>query len=188
MAEGAFREDLYHRLNVVVVPIPPLRERREDVSLLVDYFLTRFSRELRIDKPPVAEAVLESLLKYPWPGNVRELEHVIHRVLIFTRGYTIQVSDLPRVLAEPGVAAAALDVENDQQWLELIRAHLSANAGPHAHERLLEMVERLLLGEALRRTRGNQTHAARLLGLARPTLHAKMQKLGLHDLPLDDDS
>ncbi len=189
MAEGSFREDLFHRLNVVVVQIPPLRERREDVPLLVDYFLDRFSRELEIEKPPVAEAALETLVNYPWPGNVRELEHVIHRVLIFTRGYTIQASDLPRALVRPGAAAATTgDAESDRQWLELIRAHLSSHAGPHAHDQLLETVERLLLTEALGRTRGNQTHAARLLGLARPTLHAKMQKFGLHDLPDDRES
>jgi DNA-binding protein Fis len=96
------------------------------------------------------------------------------------------VSDLPRVLLQPDLAAAAaLDLESDRQWLELIRTHLSSHAGPRAHEQLLERIERLLLTEALKRTRGNQTHAARLLGLARPTLHAKMQKFGLRDLPDD---
>lgn len=176
IAEGKFREDLYHRLNVVTLALPPLRDRRDDIPLLVDYFLDRFSKELQIDKPPVAPDAMDLLLRHAWPGNVRELQHVLHRVLIFTRGYTIQTSDLPATLGESPAGESLLE---DEKWLELIRAHLKANAGSRAHEQLLERVERLALAEALRRSRGNQTHAARLLDLARPTLHAKLQKYGL---------
>jgi nitrogen regulation protein NR(I) len=180
IAEGNFREDLYHRLDVVTLQVPPLRERREDVPLLIDYFLSRYCRELHIEKPPVAPDALELLRNWPWPGNVRELEHLIQRVLIFTRGYPIQAADLPGNLRNSGETLPSEFVsQDDWQWGSLIRNFLSCYRGPHAHQELLERVEKLLLAEALGRCSGNQTHAAQLLGLARPTLHAKMQKYGL---------
>ena len=95
IAERTFREDLYHRLNVVTLQLPPLRDRREDIPPLVDYFLNRFARGLRLEKPPLSQEALDVLVNYSWPGNVRELEHVVQRLMIFTGGYTIQASDLP---------------------------------------------------------------------------------------------
>jgi len=179
IAQGTFREDLYHRLNVVTVRVPPLRERRGDIPGLVEYFLGRFAAELNIEPPPLADDALELLTSYDWPGNVRELEHCIRRALIFTRGYAIQAADLPRLLERPGDRPAAEAEGSEEQLLPWVQQYLDRYVGPRAHEELLEKVERLLLREALRRTRGNRTHAARLLGLARPTLHAKMQKYGL---------
>ena len=130
MAQGAFREDLYHRLNVVTIAVPPLRERREDIPSLVEYFLDRYSGELGITKPPLADEALELLKNYAWPGNVRELEHLLQRVLIFTRGYTIQAADLPatlRTTTEPsGSEAGGTD---DQPWLNLIRQYFRSYGG-----------------------------------------------------------
>jgi DNA-binding NtrC family response regulator len=118
---------------------------------------------------------------YSWPGNVRELEHLIQRLMIFAGGYTIQANDLPWSLrSEPQAPASESHPSSEEQWLGLIRAHLTSYAGDHACEDLLEKIERLLIVEALRRSQGNQTHAARLLGLPRPTLHARMQKYGMH--------
>jgi transcriptional regulator with GAF, ATPase, and Fis domain len=180
IAQRTFREDLYHRLAVVTIHVPPLRERRKDIPSLIDYFLTRYAHELAIQKPPVADDVLHRLREYSWPGNVRELEHLIHRVLIFTRGYPIQASDLPPGpdggVGAPVPQAAPLEAP---AWLDLIRAYLDAYRGSRAHEELIENVERLLLSEALQRCNGNQTHAARLLGIPRPTLHAKLERFGL---------
>jgi nitrogen regulation protein NR(I) len=182
IAGGAFREDLYHRLDVVTIHVPPLRERRDDIPELIGYFLGRYSRELAIDKPPVALDALERLRDYSWPGNVRELEHLIHRVLIFTRGYPIQSSDLPPGLREgESPRAGEADPHEEHDWLRLVRAHLDSYGGSHAYEVLLEKVEKLLLTEALERCGGNQTHAARLLGVARPTLHAKLERHGLRE-------
>ena len=180
MAQGAFREDLYHRLNVVTIAVPPLRERREDIPSLVEYFLNRYSGELGVPKPPLADEALESLKNYAWPGNVRELEHLLQRVLIFTRGYTIQAADLPatlRTTTEP--SGGEVGGTDDQPWLNLIRQYLKSYGGTRAYEQVLEKVERLLLAEALQRAKGNKAHAARLLGLPRPTLHAKLQRYGL---------
>ena len=95
IAAGGFREDLYHRLNVVTLQLPPLRERRDDIPLLVDYFLSRYARAAGIERPPLAQNALDALVNYSWPGNVRELEHLIQRLMIFTGGYTIQAHDLP---------------------------------------------------------------------------------------------
>ena len=187
IAAGGFREDLYHRLNVVTLQLPPLRERRDDIPLLVDYFLSRYARAAGIERPPLAQNALDALMNYPWPGNVRELEHLIQRLMIFAGGYTIQAHDLPWTLrADPQAPAGEARPSSEEQWLTLIRAHLTSYAGNHACEELLEKIERLLIVEALRRSQGNQTHAARLLGLPRPTLHARMQKYGMHgreDLP-----
>ncbi|MGO8712305.1 MAG: sigma-54-dependent transcriptional regulator [Rhizomicrobium sp.] len=181
IAEGNFREDLYHRLNVVTLQIPPLRDRREDIPLLVDYFLNRCARTSRVERPPLAQNTLDLLIRYAWPGNVRELEHLIQRLMIFTGGYTIQANDLPPTLRTEAqtTSAGATAAPGDESYLSLIQAYLDSYAGDHAHEELLERVERLLIMEALRRSHGNQTHAGRLLGLPRPTLHAKLQKFGL---------
>ena len=94
IGNGSFRSDLYHRLNVVSLQVPPLRGRREDIPLLADYFLARFAKELKLDKPLLAEDALKLLQDYPWPGNVRELQHRLRRAVIFTRGYPVQAADL----------------------------------------------------------------------------------------------
>jgi nitrogen regulation protein NR(I) len=183
IAAGAFRDDLFHRLNVVTIHIPPLRERREDIPPLLDYFLGRSARSLKVGKPPLAEQALTLLVNYSWPGNVRELEHLVQRLVISTGGYTIQAVDLPagvqRGLPETTAEPAP---HGDEQWLSLIRGHLDSCAGQRACDELLEKVEKLLIAEALGRCKGNQTHAARLLGLTRPTLHAKMHKYGLREV------
>ncbi len=112
---------------------------------------------------------------------MRELEHLIQRLMIFTGGYTIQAIDLPPTLGMEGqtASAGATVAPGDESYLHVIQAYLDSHGGDHAHEELLEKIERLLITEALRRSHGNQTHAGRLLGLPRPTLHAKMQKFGL---------
>jgi nitrogen regulation protein NR(I) len=183
IAERVFREDLYHRLNVVTIKLPPLRERRDDIPPLVAYFLSRYARILKVEKPPLAADALESLVNYSWPGNVRELEHLIQRLMIFTGGYTIQASDLPWQTAGAAATTGSALPSREEQALSLVRAHLAAYEGNRAHDDLLEQLERLLLAEALRRSDGNQTHAARFLGLPRPTLHAKLQKYGLQERP-----
>jgi DNA-binding NtrC family response regulator len=181
IADGTFRQDLYHRLNVVSIHIPPLRDRRQDIPALVDYFLERFARELQVAKPPLADEALELLTKHAWPGNVRELEHAILRAMIFTRGYPIQPSHLSLTpqTAAPTPRLPGQSVEPGRLE-ELVRSHLDSHSGAGTYEQFVENVERALLAEALRRTQGNQSHAARILGLPRPTLHAKVQKLRPH--------
>ena len=178
IAEGAFREDLYYRLNVVTIAIPPLRDRKEDIPELIDFFVERFAQELGIDKPALSSEALDLLKDYSWPGNIRELEHCIHRTMIFTRGYPIQAADLPSLLKH---ATEQMPGDFHEVLADVVRRYLGSYDGPRAHDQFLEKAEKLLLIEALRRTNGNQTHAARLLGIPRPTLHAKMQKHRLHN-------
>jgi DNA-binding NtrC family response regulator len=178
IAEGKFREDLYHRLNVVTLRIPPLRERPDDIPQLIDYFLARYACELQIDKPLISEEALQRLRNHPWPGNVRELEHCLHRTVILTHGHPIQPSNLS--LGEPLGTSPQLALSRlDSRLLELVKYYLDTYQGEYPHGDLLETVDRLLLDEAMRRTDGNQSRAAKLLGLPRPTLHARLQKLGL---------
>lgn len=180
IAAGTFREDLYHRLNVVSIHLPPLRQRREDIPSLVDYFLRRFAVELDIEVPVISEDAQTMLADLPWPGNVRELAHTIQRALILNYGYPIQASSLRDILDHPGDDAAELRQREEKVLREVIQRHLASAGQANVYEHLLHTVERLLLAEALRKTKGNQSRAARLLGLARPTLHAKLQKHGFH--------
>jgi nitrogen regulation protein NR(I) len=180
IADGTFREDLYHRLNVVTIYVPPLRERRGDIPKLVHYFLDRYALELKIDKPVVSDGALDALCSADWPGNVRELEHCIYRTLIFTRGYPIQAVDVLRAHEVAGGAAqAAAQNEGENALLAVVCRYLNRHGGDRTHERLLADAERLLIVEALRRSQGNQTHAAQLMGITRPTLHAKIQRHGI---------
>ncbi|MFO7152208.1 MAG: sigma 54-interacting transcriptional regulator [Bacillota bacterium] len=157
------REDLFYRINVVTLRIPPLRERKEDIPLLVDHFVKKFSaKEVKISKK-----VREIFMEYPWPGNVRELEHAIEGALLVMEGDEIKPEHLPLQ----------------------IKAHFSPKKGTIvSHDRLklneaLETVEAELIKKAIRETDGNITKAAKLLGIPRQTLQYKLKKLREEDLP-----
>lgn len=184
VAEGRFREDLYHRLNVVTVWVPPLRQRLEDIPALVDFFVARFAQEMRVARPVVSGEAIQRLEQYSWPGNVRELEHCIQRAMIFTRGYSIQPVDLrlPAEASGQGADESAPYLETLHRCIEHYLAHRS---GSGTLRQFLDLAEKLLLTEALRRTRGHRTRAARLLGIPRPTLHARLQRHGLGGHPTE---
>ena len=181
IANGSFRPDLYHRLNVVTLNVPPLRQRRDDIPLLVDYFLGRFADELKLDKPQLADDAMQLLVEYSWPGNVRELQHRLRRAVIFTRGYPIRAADLS-LRREPRAGAPSTEREaGADSWEDSVRRYLDTYRGPRAHEELVERIEKLLLVAALHRSAGNQTRAAHLLGLPRGTFLTKIEKYGLHN-------
>jgi DNA-binding NtrC family response regulator len=183
IAEGRFREDVFHRLNVFAIHLPPLRERREDIPELVDYFLDRFARELKVEKPPLSQEAMEVLQTHAWPGNVRELEHCIQRLMITTAGHPIQAGDLSSLLTHADQQADYRSrAEDDEMLRGLVQRYLRSAAGDLTHERFLQKVESFLITEALHQAKGNQTHAARLLGLPRQTLYDKIQK---YRLPTD---
>jgi len=180
IAEGRFREDLYHRLNVFTVKLPPLRERGEDLASLAAYFLARFARQLDVERPVLTEGAMRALKSHAWLGNVRELEHCIHRVVISTKGYPIQPDDILRALEVEGAPSAPeLGGTDEEKLRALVVKHLQRSQGAATHTSFLEAADKLLVAEALRLTGGNQTRAAKLLGLTRPTLQAKMQKHSL---------
>lgn len=177
IAEKTFREDLYHRLNVVTINIPPLRERREDIPELIDYYMARIAHDLHIEEPPMSTDARRILCEHPWPGNVRELEHCLHRLCIFTRGYSVQADDVQRAIETPSETTVSSALGEELQ--PVAQRYLQHRAGPGVHEQFMSAADRLLVIEALRLSEGNQTQAARLLGLTRPTLQAKMQKHGI---------
>jgi len=179
LQSGRFREDLYYRLKVVTIPLPPLRERLEDIPLLADYFLARYAAELDMDNPGITREAAAMLKVHLWPGNVRELANAVQKALIFNRGAPIQAHEiLQAVGAEPGRSRAGGEELDDllRQWL---RQTIADQGTANTFDAIMDRVARLLVGEALAITQGNRSQAARLLGLSRPTLHAKIDKFGI---------
>ena len=175
VVDGNFREDLYYRLRVVTITMPPLRKRKDDIDILVNYLLARLSSQMSIANPGITQGAVEKISRYDWPGNIRELSNSLKKTLIFNRGAPIQEDDItfPSVIGAHGQATG-----NDQ-----LRAWIRATLTTAEHERsfdyCLDHVAALLIGEALELTGGNRSQAARLLGISRPTLHAKMEKYRL---------
>jgi two-component system NtrC family response regulator len=159
---GEFRQDLYYRLNVVPLEIPPLRERREDLPQLMAHFLTRFSPGHRMQLSDKARLALET---YPWPGNIRELENAIEHAVVLAEGDTIELSDLPAAVQE-------LAAKGDGIAMNPTAAVGSAS---------LEEIEKNCLMQALERTNGNRTRAAQVLNITRRTLGYRLRKYGLED-------
>ena len=156
LEQGTFREDLYYRLNVVPINIPPLRERKDDIPYLVDHFVKKFNGEL-------SEAAMECLRGYHWPGNVRELENVIERSVLLARGPRVEVSDI-KFDSMPSRAGAT-----------------AAADGFLPEGMTLEQYEQALIREALKRANQNKSQAARLLGLTRNALRYRLAQMGLED-------
>jgi two-component system nitrogen regulation response regulator GlnG len=175
-AEGKFRPDLYYRLNVFAIHLPPLRERGEDLPLLVRHYLRRFSRELGREVREVAPEALERLRGYSWPGNVRELQSVLKQALLQARGTTLLPGHLPALGGPPGGAAAVGEGPGLEAFVRLCLASGCGEQYAEAHRRL----DRLLLARALEATGGNQQEAARRLGVARETLRRRLRELGVH--------
>jgi two-component system nitrogen regulation response regulator GlnG len=178
-SEGKFRPDLYYRLGVFTLDLPPLRERGEDLPLLVRYFLRRFSRELGRDVQEVAPDTLERLGSYPWPGNIRELQSVLKQALLRASGNVLLPAFLPELAGKSAESSSSTGSGSRLDLESFIRQRL----GPASDDLYAEthrQVDRLLLPFVLDFTGGNQHHAARLLGVARQTLRQKLRDLGLH--------
>jgi DNA-binding NtrC family response regulator len=176
--EGKFREDLFHRLNVVSIHLPPLRERREDVPLLVQHFLRKYAAEFGAEPPAITSDALAQLQSDPWSGNIRELENVARRLLLDARGLSINADAVRRTLA-----ARATDAALAPGSLPALAAALLARAQrgeiEDAHGQLLADAEREILTQAILLAEGNQAKAARWVGLSRLTLREKLTALGL---------
>jgi two-component system, NtrC family, response regulator len=193
-AGGRFREDLYYRLNVVPLALPPLRERTEDIPLLVDHFLQKYNTRLNKKVERLTEGALACLSRYSWPGNIRELENVMERAVLFSEGAVITPDDLPDTLRapearreEPSQAAAASPGQAPPPGQE------AQAATPHVIGPLKEIVrqhtenlEKSLIMRALEETGGNVTKAARKLEISRKSLQNKMKELGLRGQPTED--
>jgi PAS domain S-box-containing protein len=168
--EGAFRQDLYYRLNVIHVSIPPLRERREDIGPMAQFFLEHYNRKFKRQMQGVSPEALRMMLAYDWPGNVRELRNAMERAMILEDTSYITAASLRLTIAVPEEPAAPA----------VLAATAAAAFARTTEEALsLEDNERRLLTAALERTHGNQTQAARLLRITRDTLRYKMKKFDL---------
>ena len=163
IVEGAFREDLYYRLNVVTITMPPLRERIEDVPLLSDHFLRKYSKELKKEVQAISPEALNHLVNYKWSGNVRELGNIIERAVVLMNGPILLPEHLPVQLLSSSSTACDLTGRESDYSLKIARQNL----------------ERELIQRALEKTQGNRTHAARLLEISHPSLLSKIKKYGL---------
>jgi DNA-binding NtrC family response regulator len=185
--KGEFREDLYHRLNLVALRIPPLRQRQSDIPLLADHFLRQIQVELNKTINGIEPAALQRLQSYSWPGNVREMEHCLKRAALMAPGSTLTEHDLdlPQEAESGGnaeVAGGMLGLADAarQAFRELVQAEAEGpDAGrPDLFHSLVGLVERVLVEEALERSGDNQVAAARVLGLHRTTLRKKLEQAG----------
>lgn len=180
MEEGKFREDLYYRLNVVTLWLPPLRERLEDIPLLAQYFLARFSREMGIPNLGLTRDALKALQAHTWPGNVRELANTLQKALIFSRGAPISAQEVIKAITGAEVPEKGPeDVTLEEAIRAWIRKALVEGPKEGLFEGLSDMFASMVIKEALNLTGGNRSKAAKLLGLSRPTLQAKIEKYGL---------
>ena len=173
--QGLFREDLFHRLNVIRLRLPPLRERREDIPLLAKYFLQKSARELGMEPKKLSDAAFKYLSTLNWSGNVRQLENLCHWLTVMAPGQNVDIGDLP-----PEVREEVTTVETD--WLKAleVEADKALNRGDRElMGHFVTEVEKALIKKALRHTGGRRIEAAQLLGLGRNTLTRKIQELGL---------
>jgi len=185
MREGKFREDLYYRLNVVTLNLPPLRERRRDIPLLVEHFLAKYAGDL--GDRGVAPDALDRLVGHDWPGNVRELENVVQRAMVMATSDVIMPEHLPigPVSAAASVAVdASLEEIIERKLIECVRG-LREHASANLYDLMIGLVEKPLLRAVLRETGGNQVRAAQILGINRNTLRKKLTEHGIDPDTLD---
>jgi len=174
--QGLFREDLFHRLNVIRLRLPPLRERGEDIPLLTKYFLQKSARELGVEPKQLSPAAMRYLSTLSWSGNVRQLENVCHWLTVMAPGQNIEIADLPPDLREDQAASV------ERSWQEVLgrEADKEFNRGESGvMDKFNRDFEKILITCALKHTAGRRIEAATLLGLGRNTLTRKIQELGL---------
>ncbi|MBN9119400.1 MAG: sigma-54-dependent Fis family transcriptional regulator, partial [Planctomycetes bacterium] len=184
IAAGRFRSDLYYRLNVVAVHVPPLRERREDLPELAHYFLYRHARQAGRDVRGFAPEVLNLFQSYDWPGNVRQLQNTVRSALYKSAGGIVRLTDLPELgpsqvptpSAPAGAGALGAPAAFD---LGPTVAAMLQDGQKGVYGRVIELVERELIARALQQTRGHQAQASDLLGISRATLRNKLRELGI---------
>jgi two-component system nitrogen regulation response regulator GlnG len=175
---GTFRDDLYHRLNVIRLRLPSLRERREDVPLLARHFLAKSARDLGVEAKRLSEGAVNYLAAQDWPGNVRQLENVCHWLTVMAPAQTVDVGDLPPELRESGGAGT------DADWTVVLQRHVEralVRGESDLMDSLSRDFERILIAKALAHTGGRRIEAATLLGIGRNTITRKIAELGIED-------
>ena len=178
---GKYRPDLYHRIGGYAIDLPPLRERGDDLPMLVRHYLRRFGRELGREVVEVAPAAMDRLRDYSWPGNIRELQNVVRQALLRARGPVLRSEFLPELPPAPnrlGLGGGSAPAGRCPDLESFIRRGLAAGTGG-LHEETHRWVDRILLPMVLEHTQGNQRQAAQILGIARKTLRDKLRELGV---------
>ncbi len=176
IAAGSFREDLYYRLNVVPIRLPALRERAQDIPLLVKHFIEKFNQRLKKNISGIEADAERLLVSYPWPGNIRELENVIERAVLFSDGSALRTADLPPELRE-----GSLGARSNTPPSPVIGEAAGSDGLKEQVKAAMSRLERELIIKALDQTNANVTHAARLLKISRKGLQLKMKELGLRE-------
>jgi two-component system nitrogen regulation response regulator GlnG len=185
VAAGQFREDLFYRLHGVRIHMPPLRDRKDDIPLLVRYFLHKLTGGESAQPKSIASNAMRALERYHWPGNVRELESVLRRVCVVAQGDVVLLKDLPpEVTGEgpsgsPVLSAQAATGESGVSDLVALARQLFQWARRDPTLKVIPAVERELVIQALKETGGNQLHAAKMLGITRATLRKRVEKYGI---------
>lgn len=181
LQEGKFREDLYYRLKVVTLQLPPLRERIEDIPLLAEYFLSRFAREMDMENPGITQQAKETLMGDAWSGNVRELANTIQKALIFSRGVPIGPDDVSLAIRDRDEVSSG-DTQTIEEKIRRWVNEILVSAPPEGHlfDTMMDQFARILITEALNVTEGNRSRAAKLIGVSRPTLLSKIEKYQIH--------
>jgi len=176
-----FRRDLFYRLNTFTLKLPPLRERRDDISLLAQHFLQQDRQQLDVDVRGIELAAMTTLQDYSWPGNVRELKSAIRYALVHAKGELITADALPATVTGKQADAAQSGEQSTEELADVRRRvrMLLAENSHNLHDALHAAVDRVLLDEVLRHVDGHQTRAAEILGVSRTTLRARLQQLGL---------
>ncbi len=181
VAAGTFRNDLYYRLNVYTIPLPPLRGRSEDLPLLIDHFLVRANRELGKQIRSVAPSALERLRAYPWPGNVRQLQSVLKQAALRAAGPVLLADFLPdtlRLYHPTEHQSSAVPGSITVDWDRFLDQRLESGTN-NLYEEAVGLLERMIITRVLRHTAGNQLQAAKILGITRSTMRAKMRQFGI---------
>jgi len=164
VAAGRFREDLFYRLNVLQINLPPLRERKEDIPLLIEHFIQKYNARHKLSIEGISEEALASLLDYSWPGNVRELENIIERAMILSQGRRIMAENLPAEIKSP----------EQNRIKKLMEEEISI-------KKATRLLEEELIRKALQKTGGNRTQAAKILEISHPALLSKIKEYGIED-------
>ncbi len=174
--ENRFREDLLYRLNVITIKIPPLKSRKEDIPLLIDYFLKRFREEMGMEPKEISPKAMDALKRYSWPGNVRELENILRRATLLSRNPVLSVDDL--ALPSRKENGESIEVMISRKLKEFVDK-IGLREGQELYGTVIPFMERPLIKLLLKRTGGNQLRTAALLGINRNTLRKKIKELGI---------
>ncbi len=185
VADGLFRADLYFRLRVATIAVPPLRDRREDIEELANYFLVRNSQAWGLDLRGFAAEALALLQAAPWPGNVRELQSVVKEAMVRTRGPIVLAEYLPEHLRK-GSPTAGVTREQALPDFHHVLALMQQSGEVRLYEKAIRALDRFLLREVMRQTKGNQVRASEILGINRKTLRQKLRNAGL--MAVSDDA